>query len=62
MKPETNTAKILKRLEAEGWELYRHGGDHDIYRHPEKGAISIPRHRTLTPGTARNIAKTAGWK
>jgi predicted RNA binding protein YcfA (HicA-like mRNA interferase family) len=59
---ETSRSKILRRLEAEDWRLMRHGSEHDIYRHPQKsGTISVPRHRILSPGVARAIAKTAGW-
>lgn len=58
---ETRRAKILKRLTEEGWTLARHGAEHDIYRHTEKGVVSVPRHRILSPGVARHIAKTAGW-
>jgi predicted RNA binding protein YcfA (HicA-like mRNA interferase family) len=61
--PETETrrAKVVARLEREGWELARHGAAHDIYRHGRLGTISVPRHRTLSPGVARSIAKKAGW-
>jgi mRNA interferase HicA len=59
---ETNRAKVVRRLEAEGWLLARGGAGHDIYKHTSKlGVISVPRHRTLSPGVARQIAKTAGW-
>jgi mRNA interferase HicA len=61
--PETNRAKIVARLEREGWQL-RHGGKHDIYQHrrfPGR-AIVVPRHRTLSPGVARQIARAAEWK
>jgi predicted RNA binding protein YcfA (HicA-like mRNA interferase family) len=59
---ETSQAKILQRLKAEGWFFVRHGVDHDIYRHPDRsGAIHLPRHRKLSPGVARSIAKAAGW-
>jgi predicted RNA binding protein YcfA (HicA-like mRNA interferase family) len=59
---ETNRARILQRLEADGWIFVRHGADHDIYRHPGKpGAIHLPCHRTLSPGVARSIARAAGW-
>jgi mRNA interferase HicA len=59
---ETNRAKILKRLEAEGWVIARNGANHDVLRHGSKpGVIVLPRHRTLTPGVARSIAKAAGW-
>ena len=42
--------------------MVRHGGNHDIYRHPLiKGIITLPRHNKLSPGVARSIAKKAGW-
>jgi predicted RNA binding protein YcfA (HicA-like mRNA interferase family) len=59
---ETNRAKIIRRLEQDGWSLARHGSEHDVYRHPVKpGTIVVPRHRALSPGVARSIAKAAGW-
>lgn len=59
---ETNTAKIRKRLEQDGWRLARNGANHDIYRHDEKGLVAtIPRHKTVSPGVARQIARIAGW-
>jgi predicted RNA binding protein YcfA (HicA-like mRNA interferase family) len=61
-RPETNRSKVAARLQREGWEC-RHGGDHDVYKHPARpGRIVVPRHRTLSPGVARAIAKAAGWK
>lgn len=59
---ETNTRKIIARLEREGWTNIG-GGSHDRFvnsAHPET-MIPVPRHRELTPGTARSIAKAAGW-
>jgi len=44
-----------------GWVLVRHGGGHDVYRHAQKGVVIVPRHRELSPGVARSIAKAAGW-
>ena len=59
---ETKTQQFKHRLKKEGWFLARHGGGHDIYRHPRiKGIITLPRHRTVTVGVARSIAKKAGW-
>lgn len=58
---ETDTGKIVRRLLQDGWHLHRNGANHDIYRHLDKGAIQVPRHRVLSPGVARNIAKAAGW-
>ncbi|WP_413786057.1 type II toxin-antitoxin system HicA family toxin [Agrobacterium sp. rho-13.3] len=58
---ETHTAKIIRRLKDEGWTFDRHGAAHDIYRHPEKGVVQVPRHRNVSPGVAGSIAKKAGW-
>jgi mRNA interferase HicA len=59
---ETNRAKIVRRLERDVWELARHGSEHDIYRYDGKPVIiQIPRHRTISHGVARSIAKLAGW-
>jgi len=59
--PETDRSKVATRLAREGW-VVRHGGDHDVYKHPERpGRIVLPRHRTLSPGVARSVAKAAGW-
>ena len=59
---ELNRDKVLARLKREGW-IVRTGGSHDILAHPDKPqrVIVLPRHRTLSPGVARNTAKTAGW-
>jgi predicted RNA binding protein YcfA (HicA-like mRNA interferase family) len=58
---ETNRSKVAARLEREGWQA-RHGGDHDVYKHPaRRGRIIVPRHRILSPGVARAIARQAGW-
>jgi predicted RNA binding protein YcfA (HicA-like mRNA interferase family) len=60
---ETSRSKIIARLTAEGWVLARHGKEHDVYSHPRRaGIIVVPRHRTLSPGVARSIAKGAGWR
>jgi predicted RNA binding protein YcfA (HicA-like mRNA interferase family) len=59
---ETSGRKIVVRLEKDGWSLVRHGTDHDIYRHPQRGEmIAVPRHRDISVGTSRSIAKKAGW-
>jgi mRNA interferase HicA len=60
---ETNRAKIVRRLGMEGWQLLRNGSEHDVYDHASKtGVVTVPRHRTLSPGVARQIAKVAGWR
>jgi len=59
--PETDRGKVAARLLREGW-VVRHGGRHDVFKHPSKpGRIVIPRHRTLSLGVARTIARQAGW-
>jgi mRNA interferase HicA len=58
---ETGRSKIVARLIREGWELARHGGEHDVFRHLAKGTVIVPRHRSLSIGVARSIAKVAGW-
>ena len=59
---ETDRTKVTARLAREGW-IVRHGGDHDVHKHPARpGRIIVPRHRTLSPGVARAIAKAAGWE
>ncbi len=59
--PETNRKKVVARLARDGW-VGRRGGDQDVYKHPTRpGRIIVPRHRALSPGEARAIAKVAGW-
>jgi predicted RNA binding protein YcfA (HicA-like mRNA interferase family) len=60
--PQSNRSKVAARLERDGW-VRRAGGTHDVYKHPSRaGRIIVPRHRTLSLGVARAIAKAAGWK
>ncbi|HVB90449.1 MAG TPA: type II toxin-antitoxin system HicA family toxin [Beijerinckiaceae bacterium] len=58
---ETNRTKIVARLSREGWTARQDGG-HDVFKHAERpGRVVVPRHRELTIGVARAIAKQAGW-
>lgn len=58
---ERDSKKIIKRLRDEGYELISIKGSHHKFR---KGAITIivphPK-KDLPTGTARAIAKDAGW-
>lgn len=58
---ERDSKKIVKRLEADGFALIGIKGSHHKFR---KGAITIivphPK-KDLPIGTARSIAKAAGW-
>jgi predicted RNA binding protein YcfA (HicA-like mRNA interferase family) len=59
---ETKTRKIVSRLEREGWVVER-GKEHDIFRNPSQPGtrITVPRHRELSIGVARDIARLAKW-
>jgi predicted RNA binding protein YcfA (HicA-like mRNA interferase family) len=59
---ETSTRKVIARLEREGW-VREHGGRHDKFENSQRPELTliVPRHRELSPGVARDIAKKAGW-
>lgn len=58
---ERDSKKIVKRLRNEGFELVAVAGSHHKFR---KGALVVivphPK-KDLPMGTARSIAKQAGW-
>ena len=58
---ERDSRRIVKRLTGEGYELVSTRGSHHKFR---KGAVTIivphPK-RDLPVGTARSIARLAGW-
>lgn len=58
---ERDSRKIIKRLEKEGFELIAVVGSHHKFR---KGSLTVivphPK-KDLPIGTARKIAKMAGW-
>jgi len=62
MCPETDRADIVSRLLKEGW-ISQGRTKHEKFSHPAKSKfkIMVPRHKTLSPGVARSIAKAAGW-
>lgn len=55
------TKDLIKLLEKNGWELKRHGSNHDIY---VKDGVreSIVRHRETDEELARAIIKRRGLK
>lgn len=59
---ERDLMKIRQRLEREGWDK-RDEGKHIVYTHQERpGRVVVPKGRgDLATGTARSIAKVAGW-
>jgi predicted RNA binding protein YcfA (HicA-like mRNA interferase family) len=58
-----DSRQIIRRLEADGWQLVRTRGSHRQYKHPTKpGLVTVPHpRRDLPSGTLRNIFKQAGW-
>lgn len=59
---ETSTRKINARLEREGWTKIG-GGNHDKFAnlaYPHV-LIIVPRHKTVSSGVARDIARKAKW-
>lgn len=56
-----NGREVRRVAEKSGWEYLRTTGDHFHYR---KGGnplnLSIPDHRSIAPGTLRQIIKTMG--
>ena len=60
MEIELVRARIVARLVREGW-ADRGGAKHDKFEKAGCQAVIVPRHRMLSPGVARSIAKGAGW-
>jgi predicted RNA binding protein YcfA (HicA-like mRNA interferase family) len=58
---ERNSRQIVKRLIADGFELVNIAGSHHKFRKGERVVIVPHPKKDLPLGTARNIAKQAGW-
>jgi len=58
---ERDSRKIIKRLKDEGYELISVRGSHHKFRKDEKTLIIPHPKKDLPLGTARAIAKHAGW-
>lgn len=60
---ERDSRKILTRLKKEHWKLLRVKGSHHQLKRPgTKKIITLPHpKKNLPTGTARQIAKIAGW-
>jgi mRNA interferase HicA len=52
---------LITRLKAGGYELHRHGAEHDIYINGTT-AVQVPRHNEIKESTAKRILKDAGLK
>lgn len=58
---ERNSSKIISRLKSEGFELVSVRGSHHKFRKGGKTVIVPHPKKDLPIGTARNIAREAGW-
>ena len=61
MRMERDSRLIVKRLLAEGWEDRGAKGSHRKFRKGSQTVIVPYPKKDLPEGTARNIAKMAGW-
>ena len=58
---EKDSRKIIQRLKVEGYELVSVSGSHHKFRKDGKTVIEPHPKKDLPLGTARAIAKQAGW-
>ena len=58
---ERDSRKIVKRLLADGFELVSSKGSHHKYRRGDRTVIVPHPKKDLPLGTARSIARMAGW-
>ncbi|AMM84811.1 type II toxin-antitoxin system HicA family toxin [Martelella sp. AD-3] len=58
---DTNSRKIIKHLENDGFELVKVMGSHHKFKKGDK-TVTVPHPKKDLPiGTVRNIYKQAGW-
>ncbi|WP_327023551.1 type II toxin-antitoxin system HicA family toxin [Megalodesulfovibrio gigas] len=60
----THSREIIRRLEADGWEVVQTSGSHWQFKHPEKpGRVTVPHPKRDVPaGTLRSIERQAGLR
>jgi len=61
LRTERHSKKIIKRLLSEGWEQVSVRGSHHKFRRNEVSLVVPHPKRDLPIGTARSIARAAGW-
>ena len=57
-------SELRKLAEQNGWQLVRHGANHDVYKHPEKThKLEIPRHQSqeVKTGLFYKLKKQIGF-
>ncbi|ATW03883.1 type II toxin-antitoxin system HicA family toxin [Sphingopyxis sp. BSNA05] len=58
---ERSSKQIIRRLRKEGYELVSVRGSHHKYRKDDRTIIVPHPRKDLPVGTARSIARMAGW-
>jgi predicted RNA binding protein YcfA (HicA-like mRNA interferase family) len=59
--PVVSGRRLVKALEAEGWEVVRQRGSHvRLRKSGRRSALVVPLHRELKKGTAAGILRDAG--
>lgn len=60
----TDSHRIKRRLEAEGWILKRVNGSHHVFKHANRQKNVVLPHpkKDLPLGTVRDIYRDAGWE
>lgn len=61
---ERNSRKLIRMLEADGWQHVETKGDHWQFKHPVKpGRVTVPHpKKDIKPGTVMSIYRQAGWR
>jgi len=61
---ETNSRKLLRLLERDGWQIARTRGDHVTLKHPAVAELITVPHpkKDLPKGLVRRIYTIAGWR
>ncbi|MEO8884144.1 MAG: type II toxin-antitoxin system HicA family toxin [Devosia sp.] len=64
MRIETNSRKLIKLLEEDGWRFIGATGDHHHFKHPEKpGKVTVPHpNKDIPIKTVLSVYQQAGWR
>jgi predicted RNA binding protein YcfA (HicA-like mRNA interferase family) len=61
---ETNSRKLIKLLEADGWRFVGATGDHHHFKHPDKPVkVTVPHpNKDISIKTVLSVYLQAGWR
>ena len=52
--------ELESALRALGWSFLKHGGNHDLWGHPQrKRKLAVPRHKEIKEHLARSLLRQA---